>query len=91
MCSVFPGFAPSGLIEAFPSLTQGGAPRLRRCALPWAIMFRPFGAKRNAQDPMAGGGDRQDEHGVEMAPWSVDRVRFVEFHVTELTQFVSIK
>ena len=26
-------------------VTQGGAPRLRRCALPWADLLGPFGAK----------------------------------------------
>ena len=30
--------APSGLAEFDGPLTQGGASRLHRCALPWAIM-----------------------------------------------------
>ena len=39
-----PCFALSGL-KACRASSQGGAPRLRRCALPWADLLSPFGAK----------------------------------------------
>jgi hypothetical protein len=40
-----------------PPFIQGGAPRLRRVALPWANLFFPFGAGRflDAWPDSAGG------------------------------------